>query len=109
MKVEDGLLIKALKQWVKWGLWLIWLVAMILIGAKLAQQNQSPVQLTLLVWRAPEASAGVVFGLVLFIGAIIGWLACLPTIYGLKRKARKSERKLRAELQPPAHASLPKE
>ena len=88
-------MLNKLKRILKWGLMFAWLLAMLLVGGKLAQQNQDLVQLKLLAWTLPEATAGVVFGATLLMGVVLGLLAFAPGFYWLKAKLRRTEKKLR--------------
>lgn len=97
-----------LSKWIKFGLLAVWLVVMILIGAKLAQQNQDVVQLKLLVWQVPEATSGMVFGATLLIGVLLGLLAFVPGFLALKLRMKGLQKKLHKMETLPHPASLPK-
>lgn len=78
----------------KFILLFIWLLFLLLIGAKLAQQNPELMQVDLLFWTTPEASVGVTLSITLLVGVVLGVLAMLPSVLILKTKLRKSKGKI---------------
>lgn len=78
----------------KFILMFVWLLLILLIGAKLAQQNPQLMQVDLLVWTTPEASAGVTLSVTLLTGVLLGVLAMLPSLLILKARLRKTRGKV---------------
>lgn len=78
----------------KFILMFVWLLFILLIGAKLAQQNPQLMQVDLLVWTTPEASAGVTLSVTLLTGVLLGVLAMLPSLLILKARLRKTRGKV---------------
>lgn len=99
---------KKLKTGFKWLLSLVCLLTMLLIGVKLAQQNQDLVQLNLLFWQVPEASTGEVFGVTLLLGIMLGILAALPSYLAQRFRIQALNRKIRKMETQPNPVSLPK-
>lgn len=92
---------------IKLLLLLVWLLILLAAGAEFAQQNQQLVQLKLLLWNLPEASAGVVFTLTLTLGVALGLMAFLPGFIYVKLKLRKAQRQI-STLEAGAVTVLPK-
>lgn len=82
-------MIKNLVGWVKGLLAMIWLVLLLLLGARLAQQNQEMVDVNLLYWQLPEMTTGTIISLVFLMGIIGGLLAVLPGLILMKLKLRR--------------------
>lgn len=95
-----------LKSAFKWVIRLVaglWLLALLLVGARLAEQNQQPVQVDLLLWQSPEVSLGLVICLALLAGVVLGLLAFMPSILMVRARLRRTQNKLgkaQHELQP---------
>lgn len=101
-------MLNILSRWVKWGLMLVWLLAMLVFGAKFAQQNQDLVQLKLLFWELPEATSGLVFGITLLVGVALGMLAFVPGFWALKLRLKRLQKKHKKLEQAPHPVTLPK-
>ncbi len=101
-------MLKTLSRWIKGLALLLWLVVMLLVGFKLASQNQAMVEFTLLFWQLPKLSAGVLFGLSLLVGVLLGILACMPGLFVMRRKLRVANKLIRQHEEAPRNAILPK-
>ncbi len=88
-------MIKTIFSWIKWLLIAAWLVIVVLVGAKLAQQNGQLLEVELLVWRLPEASAGFILAATLLVGVTAGVLALLPSLILFKLRLRRAQGRLR--------------
>lgn len=82
-------MIKNIVGWVKALLVMVWLVLLLLLGARLAQQNQEMVEIGLLYWQLPEMTTGTIMSLAFLIGIICGLLAVLPGLMLMKLKLRR--------------------
>ncbi len=69
----------------------LWVVFLILVGAKLAHQNQQLLEVSVLAWRLPEVSVGVVITLSFLAGVAFCLLALLPGFYFLKLQLRRAK------------------
>ena len=85
-------MIRSLFKRVTWLLLVIWCAGLILIGAKFAQNNPSPLKVDLIFWTAPESSSGLVLSLALLLGVLLGILMFAPVV--ILHRAR--ERRLKA-------------
>lgn len=94
-------MIKTVFGWLKWLLIALWLIVLILVGAKLAQQNAELIQVELLTWTLPAASTGFVLCVTLLLGVALGLIAIIPTLVLLKIKLRRANARLRKLDQPP--------
>ncbi len=101
-------MLNILSRWIKWGLMLAWVLAMLIIGAKFAQQNQDLVQLKLLYWQLPERTSGLVFGCTLLLGVVLGMLAFVPGYMALKLRLKRLQKKHKKLEQTPHPVTLPK-
>lgn len=87
--------------WLKFVLMFLWLLFLLLVGAKIAQQNPQLVQLDVVFWVTPEISLGFLVSVILLLGVVLGIAAMLPSwmlararvrrMRGDKLKARKHE------------------
>lgn len=68
----------------------LWVIFMILVGAKLAHQNQQLLEISVLAWKLPEVSVGVVITLSFLAGVAFSLLALLPGFYFLRLKLRRA-------------------
>lgn len=82
-------MIKNIFGWLKGLLAMIWLLLLLLLGARLAQQNQDLVDISLLYWQLPEMTTGTVISLAFLLGVIGGLLAVLPGLMLIKLKLRR--------------------
>lgn len=82
-------MIKSFIGWVKGLLAIVWLVLLLLLGARLAQQNQELVDIRLLYWQLPEMTTGTVISLAFLVGVIGGLLAVLPGLILMKMRLRR--------------------
>ncbi len=71
----------------------LWVILLILVGAKLAHQNQQLLEVSVLAWQLPEVSVGVVITLSFLAGVAFSLLALLPGFYFLKLKLRRANSK----------------
>lgn len=89
--------IKSIWGLLKFILLFVWLVFLILLGAKLAQQNPQTLQVDLLFWTTPEASVGVTLCVTLLVGILLGVIAMLPSFLLLKARLHKAQGKVAKE------------
>ena len=82
-------MIKNFFGWVKGLLVLVWLVLLLLLGARLAQQNQELVEISLLYWQLPELTTGTIISLAFLVGVIGALLAVLPGLILMKLRLRR--------------------
>ena len=88
-------MIKAIFGWLKWLLLALWVALLILVGAKLAQQNSELIQVDLLVWELPAASTGFVLLVTLLVGVALGLVAIMPGLLYLRFKLKRVNNRLR--------------
>lgn len=80
---------------------ILWLVLLLLIGAKLASQNDSLVSVHLLAWTSPEVSLGLALAVAFAGGICLGLLGFVPTLLALRLRIRRLNSRLaRAEKRP---------
>lgn len=80
----------------------VWLVLLLLIGAKLANQNDSLVTVNLLAWVSPNVSLGLALAVAFAGGIGLGLLGFVPTLLALRLRIRRLSAKLaKAEQRPP--------
>lgn len=77
--------------WLKLILTLVWLVFLVLLGAKLAQQNPQLMRVDLILWNTPEVSVGVILCITLLLGVVLGIAAMLPSLLLTKAKLHRAQ------------------
>lgn len=87
-------MLKSAFKWVIRIVAALWLLALLLVGARLAEQNQQLVQVDLLLWQSPEVSLGLVICMALLTGVVFGLLAFAPSILMARARLRRTRNKL---------------
>ncbi len=82
-------MIKNIIGWVKALLVVVWLLLLLLLGARLAQQNQDVVEISLLYWQLPAMTTGTIMSLAFLIGVIGTLLAVVPGLMLMKLRIRR--------------------
>lgn len=82
-------MIKGLLKRFAWLLLILWCLCLILVGAKFAQNNPTPLQVDLIVWVAPEVSSGLALSLTLLLGLALGALMFAPLLLLYRARIRR--------------------
>jgi len=87
-------------RWIVRILYIVLFVALVFVAISFLSANAQPHQLAFLEWQLFQSTVGALILISFVLGALIGMIAGLPVILGLRRQTRKMQKKIAAS-QPP--------